>query len=98
MSKSRGRRLYWWEIAMFTACLLVTAARLPVRTDAMAPPPEPMPLAYAYVPSPNFDDRPPSAEISCIVLHATVEPTTEATMHIFLDPSRRVSAHFVVGR
>jgi N-acetylmuramoyl-L-alanine amidase len=58
----------------------------------------PLPLAYAYVLSPNCDNRPPDAEINCIVLHATVEPTTEGTMGIFLDPARRVSAHFVVGR
>src|SRR5262245_24668144 len=57
-----------------------------------------LPLAYAYVPSPNCDDRPPGATLSCVVLHATVEPTTEATMQIFLDPKRRVSAHFIVGK
>ena len=57
-----------------------------------------MPLAYAFVPSPNADDRPPLATVSCIVLHATVEPTTEGTIGIFVDPKRKVSAHFVVGR
>ena len=58
----------------------------------------PLPLAYAYVPSPNCDNRPPNADINCIVLHATVEPTTEGTMNIFLNPARRVSAHFIVGK
>jgi len=58
----------------------------------------PMPLAYAYVPSPNCDDRPPGATLTCVVLHATVEPTIEATLRIFLDPKRKVSAHFVVGK
>jgi N-acetylmuramoyl-L-alanine amidase len=58
----------------------------------------PMPLAYAYVPSPNCDDRLPGTEISCIVLHATVEPTTEGTEQIFLNRSKKVSAHFVVGK
>lgn len=58
----------------------------------------PMPLAYAYVPSPNCDDRPPGAVVNCIVLHSTVEPTTEGTINIFLNPARRVSAHFVVGK
>ncbi len=57
-----------------------------------------MPLPYAFVPSPNFDDRSPGAKINCLVIHATVEPTTEGTMQIFLTPSRKVSAHFVVGR
>ena len=56
------------------------------------------PFAYAFVPSPNVDDRPPGAEVNCVVLHATVEPTTEGTVKIFLDPARKVSAHFVVGK
>ncbi len=58
----------------------------------------PMPLAYAYVPSPNCDDRPASAEITCIVIHSTVEPTTEGTEGIFLNAAKKVSAHFVVGK
>ena len=58
----------------------------------------PMPLVYAFIPSPNFDDRPSGATVDCLVIHATVEPTTEGTMDIFLTPSRKVSAHFVVGR
>ena len=58
----------------------------------------PTPLVYAFVPSPNFDDRPSGATVDCLVIHATVEPTTEGTMDIFLTPSRKVSAHFVVGR
>lgn len=64
----------------------------------MALTPLPMPLPYDYVASPNCDNRPPGATINCLVLHATVEPTTEGTMNIFLTPARRVSAHFVVGR
>lgn len=57
-----------------------------------------MPLAYEFIPSPNFDDRPINSTVSCLVLHATVEPTTEGTIGIFLDLARKVSAHFVVGR
>ncbi len=57
-----------------------------------------MPLAYAFVPSPNCDERPPGSTINCIVLHSTVEATTEGTMGIFLDPAKKVSAHFVVGK
>ncbi len=57
-----------------------------------------MPLPYDFVPSPNCDDRPAGATINCLVLHATVEPTTEGTMGIFLRTVRKVSAHFVVGR
>jgi N-acetyl-anhydromuramyl-L-alanine amidase AmpD len=75
---------------LFAACQIVRLAMAQF---------SPLPLAYAYIPSPNCDDRPPDAlSISCVVLHATVEPTTEGTVHIFLDPARKVSAHFVVGK
>lgn len=68
------------------------------RPVSMALTPPPMPLPYDYVPSPNCDNRPAGATINCLVLHATVEPTTEGTMGIFLNTTRKVSAHFVVGR
>ena len=58
----------------------------------------PMPLAYEFIPSPNFGERPANVVINTIVLHATVEPTTEGTIGIFLNRARQVSAHFVVGR
>jgi N-acetylmuramoyl-L-alanine amidase len=57
-----------------------------------------MPLPYDYVSSPNCDNRPAGATISCLVLHSTVEPTLEGTLGIFLNRTRKVSAHFVVGR
>lgn len=82
------------------AAMLVLGAAAIQKTVAMCQGASqaPMPLAYAYVPSPNVDARPPLAAVNCIVLHATVEPTLEGTMGIFLDPRRKVSAHFVVGR
>lgn len=60
--------------------------------------PPPMPLAYEFIASPNFGERPVNSPINTIVLHSTVEPTTEGTIGIFLSPARQVSAHFVVGR
>lgn len=60
--------------------------------------PPPMPLAYEFIPSPNFGERPVNSPINTIVIHATVEPTTEGTIGIFLNKERQVSAHFVVGR
>jgi len=60
--------------------------------------PAPMPLAYEFIPSPNFGERPINSPINSIVLHATVIPTTEGTIQRFLDPVAQVSAHFVVGR
>jgi len=86
--------------ATFVAALVLALipAGLFVRARAMRQPVPPMPLPYAFVQSCNCDDRPPGAVVNCIVLHATVEPTTEGTMNLFLTPERKVSAHFVVGR
>lgn len=83
---------------LLVVTLLLTASSLLLRTRAMRQPLSPIPLPYAFVLSPNCDDRPAGSEVDCIVLHSTVEPTTEGTMGIFLTPSRRVSAHFVVGK
>lgn len=58
----------------------------------------PLPLAYDFIASPNTDARPHGRGVDCLVLHSTVEPTTEGTIGIFLRPESRVSAHFVVGR
>ena len=60
---------------------------------------DPLPLAYAFLPSPNFDERPEGAVVDCVVLHATVVPTVQETIDIFLSrEGKRVSAHFVVGK
>ncbi len=82
----------WISIAILLPILLLGGAYALRRILTL------MPLPYSFVPSPNFDDRSPGAKIDCLVIHATVEPTTEGTMQIFLTPSRKVSAHFVVGR
>ena len=80
------------------ALVLLTLTGFLVHPLAMQQPVPPMPLVYAFVQSPNCDDRPVGATVNCIVVHATVEPTTEGTMGIFLSPAKQVSAHFVVGR
>jgi N-acetylmuramoyl-L-alanine amidase len=85
-------------LVMVSLFALATTMGLFIRPRAMQQPPQPLPLPYAVAWSPNCDDRPAGAVVDCIVLHATVEPTTEGTMNIFLTPARRVSAHFVVGR
>ena len=64
----------------------------------MAVVPLPMPLPYDYIPSPNCDNRPAGTTVNCLVIHSTVEPTTEGTIGIFLNTARKVSAHFVVGK
>jgi N-acetyl-anhydromuramyl-L-alanine amidase AmpD len=81
--------------ALATTFIWTGRVMRPIAAQSQQPP---LSLPYEFVESPNFDDRPPGAEINCIVLHATVEPTTEGTMNIFLASPRHVSAHFVVGR
>jgi N-acetylmuramoyl-L-alanine amidase len=91
--RAQRRRL----VVLLLVCGLF-ATLLLRRPLSMALTPTPMPLPYDFVPSPNCDNRPAGATINCLVLHATVEPTTEGTMGIFLKTARKVSAHFVVGR
>jgi len=83
-----------------TAAILILSWTALRKTIAMAQGlyESPMPLPYAYAPSPNMDERPDGTAVNCIVLHATVEPTTEGTVGLFLDPKTKVSAHFVVGK
>ena len=59
---------------------------------------QPAALPYEYIPSPNYNNRPAGAVVSCVVLHSTVVPTLEETIGVFLAPRTEVSAHFVVGR
>ncbi|HZT41759.1 MAG TPA: N-acetylmuramoyl-L-alanine amidase [Chthonomonadaceae bacterium] len=95
--RRRARRRFLLACLMLAAILLAIAHFLP-RSSAQSMTEPPMPLAYAYIPSPNCDDRPPNAVISCIVLHATVVPTVEETIQHFLNPGSKVSAHFIVGK
>jgi len=94
----RVRSLQRRRIAVLLLACGLFATLLIRRPLAVALTPAPMPLPYDFVPSPNCDNRPAGATINCLVLHATVEPSTEGTMGIFLTPTRKVSAHFVVGR
>lgn len=80
-----------------TLCLLVVATSVRKASGKTDMPP-PMPLVYDFIPSPNYDDRPISTSVSCIVLHSTVVNTMEGTINTFLPPVAKVSAHFIVGR
>ncbi len=93
---SRAFRRRGGLLLSLVAVLILTG--LFIHPRAMQPAQQPLSIPYAFAPSPNCDDRPADAIVNCIVLHSTVEPTTEGTMKIFETPARRVSAHFVVGR
>lgn len=54
-------------------------------------------IIYPYTASPNRDDRPYGVGINCVVLHATAE-TMEGSRRWFLDPTSKVSAHFIVSK
>ncbi len=96
-SRRTPRRLRRWRAMLLLVCGLF-AAILFWRPLAMAVVPLPMPLPYDYIPSPNCDNRPAGTTVNCLVIHSTVEPTTEGTIGIFLNTTRKVSAHFVVGK
>lgn len=91
----RRRRSRLFLVALGCATLLFLRLCYPRRTGPLV---NPLPLAYPYVSSPNQDGRPSDASIDCVVLHATVLPTVEATVDTFLNPQKRVSAHFIVGK
>lgn len=56
-------------------------------------PPIGMPGAR-FVPSPNFNTRQPNL----VVIHHTGDATLEATLRVLTSPSRKVSAHYLIGR
>ncbi|MCS6775709.1 MAG: N-acetylmuramoyl-L-alanine amidase [Chloroherpetonaceae bacterium] len=90
--RSRWRRFLRWVIVPGIAGVLLTLR------PGVGPREDPLPMPYPYIPSPNYDDRPEGVTVNCVVLHATVEPTVQGTINIFLDPAKRVSAHFIVGK
>lgn len=47
-----------------------------------------------WVPSPNFDDR----RANFIVIHGTSNHTMAAALRTLIDPERKVSAHYLIGR
>jgi len=53
---------------------------------------------YPFIPSPNYNERPPDETVDCIVLHATGEDTKRGVVEAFLDPHEHKSAHFIVSR
>lgn len=99
-NRAQRRRLRQMRRLMAFACLALGGISLlmSLYREVFTVHLPPMPLAYYFLPSPNFDDRPHGETVSCVVLHSTVVPTTEETVKIFLDPKRQVSAHFVVGK
>ncbi len=98
MQLNRHKRLLSTITVLAAAAIFLHMVTKAHARDTAAVPSLTMPLAYSYINSPNFNDRPLGGPINCIVLHATVEPTTQGTIDIFLNPVREVSAHFVVGR
>jgi N-acetylmuramoyl-L-alanine amidase len=68
----------------------------PAHPPSSAPPP--LPLAYPFLASPHFDERPPGATIDTVVVHATAIDSLEESVSYFMAPTTVVSAHFVVGR
>src|ERR1700722_20693207 len=90
--KRRSRFARLAITALTLLCALLAVQQTVAKAHRMAP--GALPLAYAFTQSPNCDNRPQLATIDCIVLHSTVEVTTEGTMGIFLDPKKKVSAHF----
>lgn len=98
VGREKTRGFHWKRGAAFGGWGLLGLVLLMRAQPKETPVTPPMPLAYEYIASPNFNERPANTPITAVVLHSTVEPTTEGTINIFLNPASQVSAHFVVGR
>lgn len=96
LKAKRKRRKQWLGVSFSVGavCILALVANL----HRYKPPLPHLPFVYAYVPSPNRDERPVLSVINCVVLHSTVTHTTEETTRHFQNPFSKVSAHFVVGK
>ncbi len=57
-------------------------------------------MKICYRPSPNFNARPRGTVVSAILLHATEDADTPATLHFLCDPNGkpRVSYHNLIDR
>ena len=95
--RRRGSRMRQLSTGMLALVLVGSAVWRGAHAQSQIGPP-PMPLAYEFIASPNFGERPANTPVNFMVLHSTVEPTTEGTIGIFLRPASQVSAHFVVGK
>lgn len=49
-----------------------------------------------WIPSPNFNDRPPHTLIDVIVIHYTAMPSARASIQRLCDPSFSVSCHYLI--
>jgi len=79
--------------------------RIPPLTPPIPePPPTPVEpptledLNISWIPSPNFDERPDSNNITTIVVHATANSTLIGVVSWFQNPTAYVSAHYVIGK
>lgn len=73
------------RIGLALACLLMAAcARLPAG-------PEGQPI---QVPSPNHEERRPNL----VIIHQTSNDNAENALRTLIDPARKVSAHYLIGR
>ena len=48
-------------------------------------------------PSPNFDDRPAPGRIGYVILHYTGMPTADEALARLVDPTAKVSAHYLIA-
>lgn len=79
--------------------LIITASQQqPADTAVPRPWKDPGYMKMAFVPSPNFGQRPAGYEIDTVVIHSTVIPTLEKTTEAFCRVSSQVSAHFTIGK
>jgi LysM repeat protein len=70
----------------------------PVEPPAPVEPPTLEDLDISWIPSPNFNERPDSDNLTTIVVHATANSTLVGVISWFQNPTSYVSAHYVIGK
>ena len=70
------------------------ALLLPLLFAACAPLPTGQGRDAVWRPSPNFDQRRPNY----VILHQTTNATVDKALATLTDPTRKVSAHYLIGR
>lgn len=81
----------WWPAPSIPAFSAFAQERRPL-------PPKP---AVSWIPSPNFDERPPGVVVDTLVIHDTETPGIRLAKTIashFANPRSGVSAHFIIGK
>lgn len=89
-----GGELALRAVASGRGCARLLALGMLLALGACAPLPQRAGVPTRWEPSPNFDARRPNF----VIVHHTSNDTTEQALRTLTDQTRKVSAHYLIGR